>query len=193
MGGRVKVSDERFYDFKERLVWSAGFLDEGIEHILLERIPGCSGVVRSTEQEDRSGTDYWAERAGLPSLSVDVKVRSEDFILRGHDDLALETWSVVNQKVGWTRDAKKRTDFILWFWKETGRFFLVSFPALCKVFEVYWQLWSARYKTAPQSSGTWESECVFVPRSVVVEKLEAWREGRFVAPAPLPEQPALLP
>jgi len=167
----------RYYDFTERLTWSQGFLHGGIARILRDRIPHCYDVIPAGQDADRQGTDYWAKRHGLPDLSVDVKVRDEDYAVRGQDDLALETWSVVGGKIGWTRNPDKRTDYVLWFWQDTGRFFLVAFPPLCEVFSRYWQDWRTTYPTAVQTSGEWSSECVFVPRSLVIEKLTAWQSG----------------
>lgn len=133
------------------------------------------------DQMDSSGSVSGAyrefKRRNLPALSVDVKVRSKDYSLRGKDDLALETWSVKGQKVGWTRDTAKRTDYILWFWQDTGRFFIVSFPALCRVFCHHWQKWLGKYEHETQDSGRWQSECVFVPRAVVRRALEQWSGG----------------
>lgn len=168
----------REYAFAERLAWSEGYLDGGIAKILRDRIPGCCDVTKADTDSDRSGTDYWAVReSGLPPLSIDVKVRSSDFAAKGKDDLALETWSVVRSKIGWTRDSAKRTDYILWYWADTTRFVLVSFPALCRVFRAYWQTWRDQYECSVQTSGTWQSECVFVPRDVVMEKIMAWQNG----------------
>ncbi len=164
----------RYYSFQERLQWADGFLDEGIEKILQSRIPGCVAVKKAVVEDDRSGTDYWVLRDGLPPLSVDVKTRSVDHALTGEDDLALETWSVTGTKIGWTRNAKKRTDYILWFWTDSRRFVLVSFPALCRTFRQFWEQWRSTYKVAVQDSGGWRSECVFVPRTVVMDKLIAW-------------------
>jgi hypothetical protein len=175
----------RYYNFAERLAWSDGYQKAGIDAILKARIPGCVDVKRADSKSDRQGTDYWATRIGLPPLSVDVKVRDTDFAVRGEDDLALETWSVVDKRPGWTRDAKKRTDYVLWYWQDTGRFFLASFPALCKVFASYWRAWRETYKRKVQQSDGWQSECVFVPRLVVIEKLSAWQCG-VVPTAPKP-------
>jgi hypothetical protein len=164
----------RHYAFEERLRWSEGYLDGGIETILKDRIPGCYEIQKATEDSDRAGTDYWALRRNLPPLSVDVKVRGTDWAERGEDDLALETWSVIGKKPGWTRDENKRTDYVLWYWADTSRFVLVSFPALCRVFRKYWQEWRATYKVALQDSGAWQSECVFVPRDIVMDRIKAW-------------------
>lgn len=165
------------YDFQQQLAWSEGFLDSGIASILVSRIPECYEAERADSNNDRQGTDYWAKRHNLPSLSIDVKVRSKDYSLFGQDDLALETWSVKGQKIGWTRDPSKRTDFVMWFWQDTERFFIVSFPALCKVFCHLWEKWASKYKCETQHSERWDSECVFVPRDVVRNALDHWASG----------------
>jgi len=166
------------YDFNEQLRWSAGFLNSGIADILASHFPSFVSVAKADKRDDKSGADYLVKRDGFPDLRVDVKVRSCDYaVLHGQDDVALETWSVLGQSVGWTRDTKKSTDYVLWYWTDTGRYFLVSFPALCTTFMRHWQEWRLRYKTCIQNSGTWKSECTFVPRGVVVSALTAWGEG----------------
>ena len=111
------------YGFNERMEMSE---DGDLHGILLANVPDAVQVVRSSGEDDRAGTDYWVERSNGEKLSVDVKVRSEDWAAKAPpkraDDLALETWSVVERNiVGWTRNASKRTDYILWFWQDTGR------------------------------------------------------------------------
>ena len=71
--------------------------------------------------------------------------------------------------VGWTRDAKKRTDYVLWFWQDTKRWCLIPFPMLCGVFSDKWQEWASMYKTRKQYTPgrDYHSECVFVPRKEV--------------------------
>ena len=165
-----------YYDFTERRRWSEGFCSEGIEPILMARMPNATAVSKASESADKQGTDYWVERDnGLPALSVDIKARDHDYKKsRGRDDLALETYSVCNTKVGWTRDQNKRTDYVLWYWRDTGRFLLVPFPPLCQVFERYWREWRETYGHWRQTSGGWQSECVFVPRDVVFMALLEW-------------------
>jgi len=155
-----------------------------IKRILLLRIPGCTEVVRANEAEDYKGTDFWAKRGDLPPLSIDVKARTKDHLAsRGKDDLALETWSNIDSKLpGWTRDPNKRTDYILFYWRDTARFFILPFPPLCKVFTRYWEEWRETYQTEQQTThgvrgDTWESECVFVPRTLVVNTITAWASG----------------
>jgi hypothetical protein len=170
------------YEFQEQLQWSEGVVatEDDLLRVLRSRIPGCIERERAAASDDRQGTDYWAHRRhGLRPLSIDLKARSEDPIeTRGADDVALETWSVTeHQKVGWTRDETKQTDYILWMWQPTKRFLLVPFPALCKCFQHYWQAWAKEYKCYTQDSGGWHSECVFVPRAVLLDKLTDWMNG----------------
>jgi hypothetical protein len=170
---------ERGFTFAGRMAMSTGVAtNEGIADILLRNIPGAVDAVRATTDEDRQGTDWWVECIGHVQrrrVSVDVKARSEDYLRKsGKDDLALETWSVLNETPGWTRDPRKRTDYILWFWQDTGRWCLLPFAMLCAVFSELWETWKARYQTAVQTtyrqhsaSAGWQSECVYVPRKVV--------------------------
>ena len=168
------------YSFDKQLVMSQGVsISQDVAKILLQEIPGAVGVYSAHQSNDRNGTDYWVEHERGTHLSVDVKVRQEDWAAKPEsdraDDLALETWSVVEkQKIGWTRDATKRSDFILWLWPKTDRWCLLPFPLLCQVFQQNWQKWSACYKTRQQYTpemGGFHSECVFVPRMVVWDEI----------------------
>ena len=144
-----------------------------IMSILLKNIPGAVAVYPAHACNDRRGTDFWVENRRGDHLSVDAKVRAEDWAAKPEpaDDLALETWSVVEtEKIGWTRDASKRSDYIVWYWSDTGRWCLLPFPMLCQVFQKHWQQWSQRYGTHRQYTpdyGSYHSECVFVPRTEV--------------------------
>lgn len=168
----------RYYDFKDRLALSDSFESE-IAAILTDRIPGCHAVRRANRASDRTGVDYWALRHQARPLAIDVKVRDEDWSQRGCDDLALETWSVIDEKVGWARDATKRTDYVLWYWTDTKRFVLLPFPPLCCVFCLNWQSWKRQFRVVRQNSGQWQSECVFVPRKIVIEHITQWMMGRL--------------
>ncbi len=162
------------YSFYSQLqISQACSQSQQIRTILLRAIPGAVAAYPAHSSNDRRGTDWWVEHCRGVHLSVDVKLRAEDWAAKeeGADDLALETWSVVErQKIGWTRDASKRCDYVLWFWQDTGRWCLVPFAMLCAVFCHKWQQWTQRYKTCRQFTpefGGYHSECVFVPREVV--------------------------
>jgi len=163
------------YGFNDRLEMSQGVSEnESLKEILLTNIPSALQVNSAHTENDKNGTDYWVECLSGKFISVDCKVRSEDYAPKGFDDIALETWSVVEKKVvGWTRDKKKQTDYVLWHWQDTGRWLLIPFQMLCAVFDKKWLEWSNTYKTAKQytpNHGGYHSECVFVPRK------EVWAE-----------------
>jgi hypothetical protein len=158
------------YSFGERLQMSQGKVTGAkVDAILIANIPGALNVIPAHTHNDRSGTDWWVEMRGGNFLSVDAKVRSKDWLHNGKDDLALETWSVVEaRKVGWSRDINKRTDYVLWLWQDSGRWCLVPFQMLCAVFDKNWQFWRTEFQCnqqhTPSASGGYHSECVFVPR-----------------------------
>jgi hypothetical protein len=176
------------YGFSERLAMSSGVsASADVRTVLLEQIPGAVGVSQAATANDKQGIDWWVELSTAKHLAVDAKVRQNDWAAThpDEDDLALETWSVVEKNVpGWTRDAGKRCDYVLWLWADTGRFCLIPFPMLCKVFESKWQLWSAQYKTrrqfTPRQNGGYHSECVFVPRREIWAQIFKQYGGNLV-------------
>jgi hypothetical protein len=167
---RDRLVSVREFSFRDQLVMSTGVAaGAAVDEILISAIPGAVGVRRAAAHEDRNGTDWWVDQFNGDPLSIDLKARAEDFARRGKDDLALEVWSVVETRVpGWTRDSRKRTDYVLWWWQDTGRWCLVPFPMLCAVFVEHLDEWTTGYQVADQrTDGRYSSRCVYVPRVVV--------------------------
>jgi len=174
--------EDNVYSFDDKLVASKGIVEScDVREILTMRLPGCLEVKQTDPEIDRTGVDWIAEVDSGRIVGVDVKHREKDCRAFGDDDLALETWSVVDCQVGWTRDKSKACEWVLWVWKDTGRFFLVPFAPLCSVFSENWWLWRKQYKTRQQRTTrdghSWKSECVFVPREVVVDAISDWYCG----------------
>lgn len=163
------------YRFAEQLDMSAGVAASAdVRDILLGNLKGAVGVAPAARVNDRQGVDWWVELSTARHLAVDAKVRATDWAAShpDQDDLALETFSVVEKGIaGWTRDASKRCDYVLWLWSDTRRFCLVPFPFLCSVFEQRWRQWLEQFKTCrqftPHGLSGYHSECVFVPRREV--------------------------
>lgn len=163
------------YDFEERLAMSSGIAAVAdVRTVLLDNIPGAVNVTQAATENDKQGIDWWVEMSTAKHLAVDVKVRDQDWAAKhpGDDDLALESWSVVEKRIpGWTREPSKRCDYVLWLWKDTGRFCLLPFPMLCRVFTDNWRAWCDEHKTrrqfTPRAGGGYHSECVFVPRRII--------------------------
>lgn len=175
------MNDRPVYDFDERLKFSEGFARD-VETILRQEFPACTSIRKAFKSWDRKGVDYWVFYGYDKSIAIDMKIREEDWKGKEKDDLALESWSVIGKKVGWTRDVTKRTDYVAWFWQDTGRYFLVPFRPLCAIFTQYWQQWREWFEVAQQTSGKWESECIFVPRKLIVQKLLQFRDDYVQQP-----------
>lgn len=165
----------RQFDFQEQLVISTGTsANKTIGAILIDVIPGAKRAVQALQADDRTGVDWWVETGATDRrIAVDCKIREDDPLPRfGKDDLALETWSVVEKKiVGWSLDDKKRTDYVFWIFKDTGRWCVVPFMLLVRAFSARKDDWSSAYRVARQNTeGRYHSECVFVDRR------ELWSE-----------------
>lgn len=171
--------EPKHYDFTERLVMSSGHsANADVRDVLLSCIPGSLNAYPAAKENDRLGVDWWVEMTNARHLAVDAKVREVDWAAThaDEDDLALETWSVVERGiVGWTRDETKKCDFVLWLWHDTGRYCLVPFPMLCHVFKANWEDWCSAHKVKRQRTlgggRDYHSECVFVPRRELWAKI----------------------
>lgn len=169
------MTESQQYDFGDNMRMSQGCaVNTSVSDILIDNVPGVFEARLAPSRQDKNGTDWFLHRENGKPLRVDCKVRREDWSIKDkpEDDLALETWSVIEDRVlGWTRDATKETDYILWLWKDTGRWCLIPFPLLCQVFQSKWEEWRSAFKTRQQETpwrgGSYHSECVFVPRSIV--------------------------
>lgn len=153
------------FSFREQLVMSRGIGgSKSVQEILVGCFPGAIKITDVTEREDRNGTDYWIDYEGGKRVGVDLKARDVDFKAHyGKDDLALEVWSdYERQKVGWSRDPAKHTDYILFFWRDTGRWMLVAFRHLCAVYIEHCESWSKLYKTQWQWSPKSRKESVYL-------------------------------
>lgn len=177
------------FSFDERLAMSAGVsVSDDISALLLERVPGALAIDKACTRDDRSGTDYWIRHARGTPISVDVKVRGKDPVESyGRDDLALETWSVIGSKIGWTLDETKRTDYVLWWFTPTRRWVLVPFVQLQAAFRKRQDEWMELYRVEKQQtvgagrSSGWQSECVFVPRREIWAAIYTDFGGQIIA------------
>jgi len=175
---------ERSFTFSDRMKMSEGLAhNQDIPDIIHSCFPNAVKVEKADSSDDRNGTDYWVTLPSGHKVSVDIKAREVDF---GFDDVALETWSVIENKVvGWARDIEKRTDYILCYWYDSGRWMLFPFPMLCSVFCEHWEIWKKKYKGATQKTvghgrKDYHSECVFVPRRIIWNEIYVKFSGGIV-------------
>ena len=134
---------------------------------LHKQFPMALSIRRAPKENDMIGADYWIELRHGQFRSIDVKVRREDWSLRGKPEIALEIWSnVERQKPGWALDESKLTDYVLFYWLETDRSYLVDFRQLQVATRANLEKWncaarSGKQKTA-HATGYYSSQVVYV-------------------------------
>lgn len=183
------------HDFRERLGFSQGVaMPEKLLEYLLSSISGGLEIVPATEEEDRQGTDYWVRRDhGLPIVSVDVKHRDFDPVLKyGSDDALIETTSVYRgpkngpwldchrEKPGWTLDTIKRTDLIVYTWPQPDgkrRFWILYFPFLYEAARRNWREWAKEYGERSAGNAGYLTLFICPPRRVIEEAIKALTAG----------------
>lgn len=147
-------------------------------------LPGCVEVIKTNGQQDRAGIDYLATLRGGAVVAIDAKTRQSGcsrYWADGIPDLALEKWSVIpsngyDGKTGWTLSETSNVDYILFTFdkSDSNEVFLYPFQLLRAAFRAEIHNWYRIYRHRIQNSGTWQSECVFVPEHVV------WKAVRYV-------------
>jgi hypothetical protein len=185
----MRVEDMFSRNFETDLAYSRQFKTQMLAEILLPRIPGATHVTIASTSDDFAGTDYWVHRLDSDAYSVDLKTRSKDW-----GDLTLEIWSKIptettRGRIGWTRDATKDTDFILWFWENTGRILIQPFAPLWSVFNTHWEEWlslsevagsgikSNVSRTNTNNGSRWGSQCLYVSEEIVCPLIDKWARG----------------
>jgi len=172
----MKLNKKR-YDYIKQKKMSENITDsDKIRMILIKYFEG-SNAVKSNDKEDLSGTDWWIMNVAGRDLSVDIKVRSRDCRDFNSDDLCLEIWSNKEKGiVGWTLRDDKRTDYIMYYWVNTGRWHILSFPMLYKATKRNYKEWIIKFEYKPtenvgKSGNIYRTWCVYVPVVVVMKEI----------------------
>ncbi len=163
------------YEFEKQLALSQAESSNGnVGEILTSTIPTAVRSRPANLKQDKQGIDWFVELGSGKEVGVDVKVRAKDCQDFGNDDVLLETWSKFKeQKIGWTLDERKQCDYIFYLWADTGRWMLIPFVLLLKVFRKNQARWTQEYgekQTSTTNNGGWTTKFVCVPRR------ELWAE-----------------
>lgn len=173
------------HDFYEKLEYSLGEQEQFDIGLLRHIIPGCQSVTKTNVETDRSGIDYIATLRRGAQINIDAKTRERGasrFWTHGEPELALEIWSVVNIKTGWTLDEKSNVDYILYTFDraDTNKFYFLPFQLLRSAFVNNYDNWRSTYIVKKQRNYSWTSEAVFVPASVVLSEINRQMTGDSV-------------
>ena len=141
-------------------------------HKALKRRFGSS-YVRFSYVTDRdsqkAGIDILAIMADGAAVPVELKtLKTDPLSAWGRDELPLELASCVERGTrGFLSQGGKRTKFVLFLFRDSGRSVCVAFRALAAVFRRCSDQWACRFQTATQTTHgfyeTYHSRCVFVP------------------------------
>lgn len=186
----------RIYGFGDQLAISQGLRQRTDMDTIKALIPGCVSVQKTDPVRDRTGTDYVASLRGGREVNIDAKTRVSGCakFWKGEPELALEKWSVrpagkfntprEAARTGWTLSESNTAELILFTFapRDTDAVYLYPFQLLRIAFRKNIALWERNYPRAVQESEDgparrWESECVFVPASVVWSAIEDASRG----------------
>lgn len=165
-----------FHDFDSMLDYSKSGREATDAETIEAIIAGCQSVRKTDLELDRAGIDYIATLRNGGEVTIDAKTRTAGCSRYWQEgpELALETWSVMPcasspGKVGWTLCEQTAVDYILFTFapQDSDKVFLYPFQLLRVAFRKNVQIWKSIYKVDVQSSGSWDSQCVFVPESIV--------------------------
>jgi len=177
-------------NFGEDLHWSQGQVRDTCEATIRDMLTGCVKIEKTDTETDKSGIDYYATLRRGARVGIDHKARRagcSKFWKDGHDELALETWSVCPSdecpkgKAGWTLDESKQTDYTLHTFDpaDSVNCYLIPFQLLRVSFRKHGRTWCEHFRVEKQCSGGWYSECVFVPIWCVFEAITEAMESRI--------------
>ncbi len=178
-------------DFYEDLAFSKAQRQDSDIDTLRAMFPTCASIIKTTEEDDKLGTDYVVTLRRGAQLRVDAKTRSPGcrrFWAAG-PELSLEVWSVMpggkfstprhKSRTGWTLDESKDIDLILFTFDAADHVFAYVRPLalLRETFRRNFGDWYGAYRHEPQEtrkdSLLYQSECVFVPLVIVDQAIEA--------------------
>jgi len=175
------------YEFNERLIFSTQSNGRPFEEIISTVLPGIISVEKTNVEIDKTGIDYIATLRRGSKINIDLKLRDigcSKFWKHG-EELALELWSVVPDdihktgNVGWTLDESKKTHYTLHAFNklDSDKIFILPFQLLRKSYINNFKEWNTiykhgtqtSYKHGTQSSGTWKSECILCPQTLLLK------------------------
>ena len=103
-------------------------IENAIKAECLSYFPEVLNIRKAHKENDKLGADYFLEFPNCKMESLDIKVRKDDYSLRGDDRTACIELvaNTTTRKKGWTLDPNKHTDWIMFYYIETGKSFLYN-------------------------------------------------------------------
>lgn len=169
-------------DWTEKLEYSLGQQQEFDMHLLKAHIPRCVSIRKTETEQDKTGVDYVATLANGAEILIDAKTRtpgSKKYWKNSEAEIALEVWSVIGKKTGWTLSTETNVDYILYTFDKSDwdKYYFFPFQMLRKAFHDNYHNWHNKYGLKKQVSNGWMSAAIFVPVSVVINAVNETMTG----------------
>jgi hypothetical protein len=174
------------YDFKEMLDFSIGQRSETDAATIKSLLHGCLTVEKNNVDGNDKGVDYIATLRRGTQVLIDAKTRQKGCsrFWKSGPELAIEIFSVIpggkfntpkeRAKAGWTFDESKLTDMILYTFDPSDSMiaYLLPFQSLRLAAVKSYKTWMECCKVDTQTSGSWQSQAVFVPAEFVIDAIK---------------------
>jgi hypothetical protein len=174
------------YDFQKMLDFSIGQRSETDAATIKSLLHGCQTVVKNTVEGNDKGVDYIATLRRGTQVLIDAKTRQKGCSRFWHSgpELAIEIYSVIpggkfntppdRARAGWTLDESKLTGMILYTFDPSDSMlaYLLPFQSLRMAAVNNYKAWMGFCKVDTQTSGSWQSQAVFVPACFVIDAIK---------------------
>ena len=147
---------------------SAPDVETAINAACRKCFPELLNITKAHKLNDMLGADYFLEFPQCKMETIDVKVRKQDYSLRGDNRTAcLEiVANTTSNKKGWTIDGAKHTDWVMFYYIDSGKSYLYNARLLRGAVIRYLPDLSKEGKAAIQTTksgnGSYNSESLFV-------------------------------
>lgn len=134
------------------------------------REPSLLGIHKSHKANDLKGADYILEFPNCIYENLDLKSRKKDF---GDDGIVVEY--DVGGRTGWSLDTKKLTNWLLFYWIDTGKTELIPFRQYQNAVIKNFDKWVNTYKTYEQLSFDSKTGKKWIAKCFFIESVTLWR------------------
>lgn len=181
----MKKRNRNFEEDRKRSEELIRIINNSELHLAKMFFPNCVKVKKPSVEMDKKGVDAIYILNTKEEIFIDYKSREKGCSqywnkISKEAQVAPELWSdIERKKIGWTLDQEKITDYIvhLYYPEDYHEPFMFDFPLYRKIFIRYHRHWKGKYRTEIQNNKNWQSECVFIPRSIIEEAIEEERKS----------------
>ncbi len=153
-----------------------------------KRFPEADAITTADIDDDKKGTDYWIDFANGKRESLDVKFRAVDWLYKDKQHRTAFIELVANTatgKLGWSIDLMKQTDWVMFYYADTGRFVFYNARELRAAVIAYLpylqSVGKAETTTTKSYNGSYGSSGLIVSHSDLMKCITANSHSKAIA------------